>query len=310
MGMHPEQLPGPEAAQAALIKRLIARGAVELSNLAILDDNPGPDEQLNMWGRADGTLWFRTTDTAGVSTDWSITADSLRRYLPPTFQSFAEADGAGYRFFHHGGTGELRYKSADNTWDKYAPVSASNTGNQDEGSPGGSSTTTKQQQTQKKTHRQTFNATWVRSFSQRGIRNTGGGEHRYGRWDGTHGENLVMIGFDDSAIRGFLGNGGIRKVELHVRNADAYSFSGVWIHYGGHNQSGPPGSYSTVRRNVSRGHWPHTGSGAYWRSIAHWFGNNLRDNNIKGIVIDQPSLSRSQYGAIYADVRLALTVRK
>jgi hypothetical protein len=138
-----------------------------------------------------------------------------------------------------------------------------------------------------------------------------GASLRYGTFPGSaHGLRRIMLGFDDAAIRGDLSGATIRTVELSVRNDDAWNHSGVDLHFGTHNRSAAPAAFSAVRRNVWRGHWPHTG-GNTWRTVPDWFAKALRDDAIKGLTVDQPSASAAYYGALgWASATIRVTYTK
>jgi hypothetical protein len=117
-----------------------------------------------------------------------------------------------------------------------------------------------------------------------------------------------MFGLNDSGIRSDLAGATIRKVELHLRNTDSWAHSGIDISFGAHNRSSSPGSFSAVRRRVWSGHWPESGTGATWRTVPNWIGTALRDNDIKGLTIDQPSSGAVYYGeADWSSLQLRIT---
>lgn len=202
--------------------------------------------------------------------------------------------------------GRLRFRGSDGTVHEYHPVGYG--GGTSDG--GGTTSKPKQPDPQPTTHRRTWSATWGDMFDpSRGDE----GQHPelyYGTFPGSaHGNRRLMIGLNDSSIRSALSGADIDRVEIRFTNTWAWWNSGVQVHLGGHNVSSGPGHYSSVRESVFVGHWPKSG-GRTWRNAGTWYGRALRDNNIKGITIHQPSSSNAYYGAMKwasFDIRITYT---
>lgn len=132
----------------------------------------------------------------------------------------------------------------------------------------------------------------------------------YGDNNSVHGERQIMLGFDHAAIATALAGAEITDVELSVLNQDAVGTS-VDLHWGGHNVSAAPAAYSSVRVSAFVDTWPRNGYGDTWRGgrgDITWFGRALRDDQIKGLVVDQPSAAPSLHGMLdWATTRLRIT---
>ncbi|HEU5032695.1 MAG TPA: hypothetical protein VFV01_47785 [Spirillospora sp.] len=275
--------------------------------IPILDDDPPADDPTNLWAFDDGRLRFRGSD--GTVHEFVPLVD--QGYRIKTLAS-TPAASTGIDFWVGTG-GTFHVRQADGTVLNFQPTnlhtSTSGGGSTD---GGGTTTKTKQVDTAPKTYRRTWDASWGRIICP--VHGVELGSHlRYGRYDSTHGERRIMIGLPDADIRSSLAGAKVKKVELHMVNTDSYSHSGIEVYFGGHNQSGPPNGYSSVREQVVHGHWPESGGGTYWRSNSDmlWFGQRLRDNVIKGLTINQPSGSLSYYGEMaWASVRLRITYVK
>lgn len=304
---------GRLAAEIAAIRRMAhdaGRGAAFI--VPILDADPAPGDPTNMWAFDDGRIRFRGTD------------GTVHELVPPVDQGYRikslsanPAASTGIDFYRHAGSDEFRIRRPDGTWARYAAISPTS-GGEGGGSSTGSGTTTqpKQPQASPHTHRKTYAPQWGRTICPvHGVEL--GSELRYGRWNSTHGQRRIMlgdfreVGTNTTPNDDLAPGDSIRKVELHMRNTDAFSFSGITVRWGGHDRIPPTISYSAVRRNVFEAHWPHTGDGAFWRGGSGditWFGRAFRDDVIRGLVIDQLSDSRSFYGAMdWKSVRLRIT---
>lgn len=195
--------------------------------------------------------------------------------------------------------GRLRSRTLDGIVHEYPPATAAGSATSTKPKPADTAPTRKQR---------IYDASWAKTYCPvHGVE--GGGNLRYGRFDGTHGERRIMFGLPDATIRADLANSTIRAVDLHLRNTDSWAYSGIEIAFGGHNRSAQPAGFSAVRRNVWTGHWPASGDGAYWRSGLEliWFARMLRDDVIKGITVDQGS-SITRYGELdWSTLRLRVT---
>lgn len=198
--------------------------------------------------------------------------------------------------------GRLRGRTAGGVIKEWAAV----------GSPGGTTTgTPKPVDPAPQRIYHTYKANWARMFCE----NHGAEDYpahvQYG-WGGTkHNERKVMLGFDDAQIRTDFAGATIKQVQLRMLNTDSAYSSGVTLRWGAHNQDTAPGSYSATRFDAWRGNWPQSGWGGgagHWRTIPAWFGNAFRDNQIKGMTINQPNRSRAWWGEMeWGSVEIAIT---
>ena len=309
MGTYPGQSAGPEATQAALLKQVLDRLAMlesRTNSLPVLDADPTADEPGNLWGFDDGRLMHRTTD--GLVHQF-VPTDDPDSWPDVPSRTTSPATSTGIDIYRHASSDELRVRRPDGTWAQYAAVTPVTSADSPARVRKATTNRVRPAQTQPKTRTKTYPATWARSY-RFGESDESGGRLHYGYYSGTNGERKVMYGFDDAGIRADLAGSAIVRVRLSLLNLDAYSFGGVRLFFGGHNDTTPPGQYHVVRRGVSSGHWPHSGRGKEWRPLATWFGKNLRSGDIRGVVIDQPSASRQYYGAADNNMRLEITYRR
>lgn len=270
----------------------------------ILDADPDAADPTRLWLLEDGRLRSRTED--GIVHEYPDIAQ-----LRPPVPTFAAdpSPSSGWRLWFRGSDGALRGRLANGNIVTYTPSTGGSSGDGGTGAAGGSSSTKpKPADDPPKRRTKVYPATWGRTFcATHGVET--GGRLRYGTFAGSaHGERRIMLGFDDAQIRSDLAGGVIRRVELHLLNTDAWAYSGITIVFGAHNKSGAQGSYSATRSKVWRGHWPHTGDGQFWRRIPDWYGNQLRNGNIRGLTVDQPSAAASFYGELdWSSVRLRIT---
>jgi hypothetical protein len=271
-----------------------------------LEADPPADDPTNAWVLADGRLCWRTLD--GIT---HRVYPEAQRVYPILSRSSNPAALTGIDYYRNTTADELRIRRPDGTWG--AVALGGSTSGEGGGNTGGGSTSTKPKPsdpTPKKFVR-TYPATWARIFcATHGVET--GGKLYFGTFPGSsHGMRKIMIGFDDAAIRSDLSGSTIRSVELTMLNTHAWSNSGIDVHFGAHNRSAPPADFSAVRRNAWDGHWPKVGKGKEWRGIADWFGRALRDGNIRGLTIDQPSGSAAYYGQVdWSSVRLRIGYTK
>lgn len=261
--------------------------------LPTLDEDPPADDPTGMWRFEDGRLRIRRAD-GGVdefvpNVDWTPKL--------PTFSS-VPAVGTGWRIWTRG-DGRLQYRLADDTVVTLDPAAGGASGDGGQGAQGaGSSSTPKPAQQTTRRFTDTYGATWSATYCPaHGLESKA--PLYYGTFPGSsHPERRVMLGLNDSAIRNDLDGARIRGVWIRMRNDHAWYNGGVTVHFGGHNSSGQPSGYGSVRERVWKGQWPKNGYGAGWRRVPDWFGEKLRDNKIKGITINQPSSSQQFYGAM------------
>lgn len=298
----PDQTTDPEAKLVAWLRRLENRvTALERRGLVIPIVDVDPDDTLpgEIWMLEDGRL--RTRNAGGDLKEWpDVTA--LRPALP-TFATDPAAS-TGWRMWLRGSDGQLRVRQANDAVRTFDPTTTAASGDGGTGSTGsGTSTVSKPATGRTHTHRQVWTANGTGCYCP-----VHGRESRlyYGRWDGTHGERRLMFGFDDAAIRTALSGASIRVVEMRVQNLHANLNSGVYIHWGGHNQATLDASFHQRYRDVWKAHWPKVG-GDVWRTMPAWFGTAFRDNKIKGLTVDQSSTSRTLYGQLATGLDLRIT---
>lgn len=135
----------------------------------------------------------------------------------------------------------------------------------------------------------TYAVDWGRSFCDLHGVETGSPGVWYGDDPtGAHVRRKVMLGLPDATIRTDLAGATIDTVELSASNLDGYS-STVTLHWGLHNVDAVPASYSAMRADALVDVWPKVGTGETWRPAHVAFGMWLRDNEAKGLTIDQPA---------------------
>lgn len=279
-----------QARFAAKLRAIAAQANTTRSagfRIPVVDSDPGVDFPTNEWGFDDGRIRWRGTDG---------TVHEMWPGFPVLSLSSNPAASTGIDYYRNSGDDSFRVRRPDGSWAVYASSNPSSGGDSIQG--GSNTTKPKQPDPSPKKKRQTWGSTWARTLcASHGVEEAGGNQH-YGHFPGSaHGMRRVMIGFNDSAIRSALAGADIKKVELHALNVDSWNHSGIQIHWGAHNRSSAPGSFSAVRRNVFTDHWPEAGSGDYWRTAPDWFGRAFRDNTIKGLTIDQPD-GAAWYGQI------------
>lgn len=277
---------------AAKLRAIAAQAATTRGNgfrVPIVDADPAVDWPGNVWLTDDGGR-LRSRGTDGTMYDyWSgMRVLSL---------GSAPAAGSGIDFYRDVSDDSLRVRRKDGTWAIY-PASNAQTGGGTDSSGGATTSKPKQADSSPTKHRQTWGSTWSRTLcASHGVEEVNSSQH-YGHFPGSaHGMRRVMIGFNDAGIRSTLAGADIKSFEIHALNVDSWNHSGISIHWGAHNRSSPPGSFSSVRRNAFTDHWPEAGDGAYWRTAPDWFGRAFRDNAIKGLTIDQPD-GAAWYGQV------------
>lgn len=290
----------------------VAKQAAQTYRLRVpeLDVDPDDDDPVNLWLLADGRLRARTS--AGTVHEYVPIAD--QRPGLPTFSSDPAAS-SGWRLWLDGATGRLKARLQSGTVQQFAPVTTATS------TAGGTpvagpvvSTVTKPPDPVPKSYRKIYVPTWARAFcSSHGVE-TGSTLYYGNLGSGAHGERRIMIGLDDAQIRADLGGSTIRAVELKVQNEHAWSYDGTTISWGGHNRHDAPDTFSAVQRDAWSSRWPRVGYGGgddQYHEMSHgWFGRALRDNQIKGLTVDQPT-GKTSYGALdWATLRLAIDYSK
>ena len=289
---HREQYPG---SWAALVNRLV-RLEDEITGLRsralrvpVIDADPVAEEPANLWAFSDKRLRVRLDDGA------------VMELLPPgdntttVVKTYATnpALGSGVALWLHGGTGELRARLANGTIQRFTPQLASTSSGSAPAAPASTSTVAKPQQAQPVTYRRTYDAAWTQTYTEGGSQRTSDLIY-YGRLDEAWGEQKSMLGFPDVTIRSDLAGSTVTRVELWLSSLGSYFDDGVVVHIGGHASTDKPASYTPTLVDVSHAKW-----GKYeaaWRNVSRSLGRNLRDDVIRGLVLDQPGTSSSSYG--------------
>lgn len=290
----------------------------------VLDDDPAATDPTNVWLFGDGQLNSRTPDgTIYRYPPW--VAPAPNRPPVPTFTTNPSV-ATGWKLWFHSGTGELRGRLANNNIVVYVPFTPDSSTDGGEPptppAPPPTSTVPKPPNPTPQKFTREYGTTWQRMFCSKHGLESGAEVGYFGDLgSGFHGERKLMFGFDDAQIRSDTSGATIRKVELRARTTHAWSHGGVDIHFGAHNKSAAPSSYSAVRRNVWDDHWPKAGWGGgddRWRTLrtsagdlSTWLGRQFRDNNIKGLTVHQPSRGKTYYGRLDPDsIRLRITYTK
>lgn len=266
----------------------------------IVDADPDADDPTNLWLFGDGQLNSRTPD--GL----------VHRYLPDTgaptpIPTFAAAPtfSSGHRLWFNGTTGKLQGYLANGTlqsWTADAPATSSSGGGPTAPPP----TTTVPKPTDPKpvSYRKTYASNWSRCFcAKHGIEGGDDGDHYGSLGSGYHGERRIMFGFPDGTMRSDMAGARITKVELKMRNTYSWGNGGITIHFGLHSKDTAPGSFSQNRADVYSGGWPRSGWGGgsdKWRTVSNSIGNRFRDDQARGMTIDQPG-GKTSYGAADRD---------
>lgn len=281
-----DQLAATIAAVADLAKQRRATGFT----VPVVESDPDADDPTNLWLLADGRLRSRTPD--GVVHEYApfTTPVPIPTFATnPTFSS-------GHRLWFNGATGELRgYLANGGAAVRYAPIVS---GSSADGTvtPATNSTVAKPADPKPQSYRKTYSTDWQRTFCARhGVES----DEHYGTYDSTHGERRIMFGFPDGTMRSDLAGSSITKVELKMQNTYAWSYGGITIHFGMHTKDAAPGSFSQSRRDVYVSDWPRSGYGGgsdRWRTVSNSIGQRFRDDQCRGLTIDQPS-GRTLYGA-------------
>lgn len=259
--------------------------------LPVVDEDPDADDPTNLWLFGDGQLNTRTPD------------GNVHRYQPstgapynlPTFAS-DPLFSSGHRIWVHGGTGELRVYMANGTVQRFAPVTGgTSSSGGGPAAPGTTTTVPKPTDTAPKSYRKTYATDWQRTFCERhGVES----DEHYGEFGSTHGERRIMFGFPDGTMRSDLSGARVTKVELKMQNTYSWSYGGISIHFGLHTKDSAPGSFSQSRKDVYVGDWPRSGWGGgsdRWRTVSTSIGTRFRDDQCRGLTIDQPG-GRTLYG--------------
>jgi hypothetical protein len=287
-----DQLAQVIAAVADLAKLRRATGFM----VPVLEEDPDPDDPTNVWMFADGQINSRTPD----GNVHRYSENTGAPYNLPTFAS-PPAFSSGHRIWLNGTTGNMQAYLQNGTLQTYAavvPTTSSSGGGPTVPPP--TSTVPKPTDPKPQSYRKTYDNNWSRTFCDRhGVES----DDHYGEYDGTHGERRIMFGFPDGTMRSDLSGATITKVELKMRNTYAWSYGGITVHMGLHTKDTAPGSFSQNRKDVYVSDWPRSGWGGgsdHWRTVSSSIGRRFRDDDCRGMTIDQPG-GRTLYGACDRD---------
>jgi len=122
--------------------------------------------------------------------------------------------------------------------------------------------------------------------------------------DGAHTGRRVMIGFDSATIQTDLAGADIDAIEIQLALSSAYQ-SPVTIHYGLHDQTSAPATYSAIQKDATLLDYPNDS----WQPLHDAFGRWLRDNYGDGLTIDQPPgmLNSGQFAWANTQIRVSYT---
>lgn len=294
---HAEQYPGAWQQLVNKINRMereLAQLRSRALRIPILDADPDINDPTNVWMFSDGRL--RTRDLAGT----------VRTISPgPTIPTLTAtpATSTGIDVWIVNGSNNLRVRLSDGTIATYLSNTAAAVPNP----PASawttqltSSTVAKPTDAALNSYRKVYVGTWAQMFyGDGGQASSWGADYFAFGWKQSFstylgwGQLRTMIGFDSATIRADLAGATVQQVELYLNMTDAYG-NDVLAHIGGHTYSAAPNSYDPSVRDKSRGRW-----GAHesaYRNLDTYFGNSLRDDVIRGLVIDQQSTSYSSYG--------------
>lgn len=279
----------PEQALVEYIQRLEQR-IRNLENrtyrIPVLEVDPEDGDPCNLWAYEDGTLNFRDSDS------------NEYQYLPygitgiPTLNNDPAAS-TNIDIWLIASNGQIRIRAANGDVYRYNAETPAST-------PAATKPRTppkpKPPNPTKKRYAKVWSATWSESYEGDGGRRTDNNHLYFGNYPSSgRGRQRSLIGFDYAGIQAALSGATINKVELYLHNLHSYSNSGVYIDIGGHQNSSRPGSYSgAVKYKVSSVRWGKPESA--FKTVSTWIGKALRDNVIKGILLDPRSDSISKYG--------------
>lgn len=125
---------------------------------------------------------------------------------------------------------------------------------------------------------------------------------RYGAPDtstfGDLGIQKGMVGFNAADIRNNLSGARIQKVELFLRSAHWWYYAGGIASIGYHNSASTPGTFQCTKQSVKEVKYTTRDQGQ-WITLPNEFGELLRDNKAKGLVLYKNSTVLSYYGYFY-----------
>lgn len=163
-----------------------------------------------------------------------------------------------------------------------------------------------------------YTAQWTQGYRDNGTKRTDHPTYmHYGYVDSFNGRNQSLIGFDHGDIASDLSGSTIEKVELNMTNIHSWYNSGSYIHFGIHNFSSEPSTWSgggIPRRFVTKKHYGKPEN--KWVTLSIDFAKAIRDGWGKGIALESPNNSREYYGYAagvgsgYATPKLKITYVK
>lgn len=123
-------------------------------------------------------------------------------------------------------------------------------------------------------------------------------DHLYqGRYSASGGTRYGKIGFNHSAIQSDLSGATINKIELRLSNMHSYSSSGLTARIGSHNNASEPTGSTSLTGDFNRWTFSWSKNQTKWVTLPNAFGNQLRDNTMKGITIGRTDAgTQGEYG--------------
>lgn len=125
---------------------------------------------------------------------------------------------------------------------------------------------------------------------------------RYGNPDtgyyGDLGIQKGIIGFNATDMRNNLAGAKIQKVELFLRSAHFWYYSGGIASIGYHNFDSAPWTFSSSRNSVKEVKYTTRDQGQ-WITLPNEFGELVRDNKVRGLTLFRNTTSPNYYGYFY-----------
>lgn len=294
-----EQYPGGwEALRSELVALIREVNAFRQRpfTVPVLDADPLAGDPTNLWLLNDGRL--RARDAEGRIREWVCTTD-LRPHLP-TFTS-DPAVSTGWRFWLDG-NGNLRTRHSNDAIRAFSTTTPGASGNSAAPANGPStSADLKPIPGQPNTYQNTYPANAAMSYDGIGAQ-IGSNFLQWGRDGVNGGYKTAWIGFDDSTIRTDLDGAVIRSVEFLMAVQELANPQGTDqdVRIIGSNDDTAPAlgtGVTKVPTYESITQW--RAREAKWVTLPVGFGEALRDNLIKALLIDQAvsSLFRTGYAS-------------
>lgn len=240
----------------------------------------------------DSTLFYHQFGGRSGSTDEAVSGVHVFNDTSPEgtdyhlgFYVIASVAGVQYQGTPHGRVWVEDIGPALNPYDNFDPTA--NGG----GNNGGSTPTTQ--------YTKTYSATWCGSYDGDNGRRSSNSDMYQGYYDGTHGNQKSIIGFDWNTIQNDLAGASIIKVELTLKNKFWYNNSGGTTIVGTHNSSASSAPSTCPSLNDNLGAFSGWPKGATWAVTLNNtdFGVALKNGTAKGICLGPgPSTSKTYYG--------------